>query len=220
MKELVSYRHVYMMDQTSAVEHMKEVSCYVALDYAAELAKARAETVRTYVLPDFMPTSKNKLGYLLPAGVSKPAVAADGKEEDEEELLQLDRERYQVPELLFNPSSIGMPQMGLAEALADSIESLPSALQGLAWSNVICVGGTSLLPSFKERLGREARSLASADHDVRITLADDPILAAVHGFTSLPDRGEDEWTTRQDYFEQGSKRRLNKFYLSTKDIRI
>lgn len=89
--------------------------------------------VQTYVLPDFVPTSTNKLGYLRPPSSGEtPRVEEDiemdltasdakgkGREatsapitsvvavEEEEQLLQMSNERFTVPEVLFNPSTIG-----------------------------------------------------------------------------------------------------------------
>jgi actin-related protein 6 len=84
--------------------------------------------VRSYVLPDFVPTSSNKLGYVRfpPTGNTPPAspnaededmepeeVRYDGKGKgkakvvEEEQVLQMSNERFTVPECLFNPSSIG-----------------------------------------------------------------------------------------------------------------
>lgn len=86
--------------------------------------------VRTYVLPDFVPTSNNKLGYLRipPTGLTPPPSPpptpppmeeivpgsgagnkGKGKEKvvEEEQLLQMNNERFSVPEVVFNPSSIG-----------------------------------------------------------------------------------------------------------------
>ena len=75
--------------------------------------------VRTFVLPDFTPESKNKLGYvrtgLTPPPPSPPppdpnapyATPAPQLEKEEEQLLHLCNERFTVPEVLFNPSTIG-----------------------------------------------------------------------------------------------------------------
>jgi actin-related protein 6 len=73
--------------------------------------------VRTYVLPDFLPDSTNKLGYvrsgLTPPPPSPPPVDpsapynAPQQDKDEEQLLYLCNERFSVPEVLFNPSTIG-----------------------------------------------------------------------------------------------------------------
>lgn len=85
--------------------------------------------MRTYVLPDFVPTSTNKLGYvrtgLTPpphaspppplttatgnaSGSTSATPAAAAAEEDEEQLLHLCNERFTVPEVLFTPSTIGV----------------------------------------------------------------------------------------------------------------
>lgn len=99
--------------------------------------------MRTYVLPDFLPDSTNKLGYVRPppTGLTPPppppprlptpppeVVAMDevvdsrmgrtkskGKgraveesaQGEEEQLLQMNNERFTVPEVLFNPSTLG-----------------------------------------------------------------------------------------------------------------
>ncbi len=79
--------------------------------------------VRTYVLPDFVPTSNNKLGYVRHprTGNTPPPIADENEMEvdaepklapvgvpvEEEQLLQMGNERFTVPEVLFNPSTIG-----------------------------------------------------------------------------------------------------------------
>lgn len=150
--------------------------------------------VRTYVLPDFVPTSTNKLGYVRtgltppppsPPPPSDPDVATfvpPPKEEEEEQLLHLCNERFSVPEVLFTPSTIGawlqtssslpsemanskakdlnsgsgaradMNQAGIAETVATCISLLPDSLQGLFWSNIVCVGGSTAFEGFADRL--------------------------------------------------------------------
>jgi len=41
LKELVSYRHWYMMDQTSVMEHAKESACYVSTQFAKDWEAAK-----------------------------------------------------------------------------------------------------------------------------------------------------------------------------------
>lgn len=92
--------------------------------------------------------------------------------EEEEQLLQMSNERFTVPEILFNPSTLGKPdrnsydggadmltqtmtglnQAGIAEAVMQSIASLPLELQGMFWSNVVCVGGNCAFAGFEGRL--------------------------------------------------------------------
>ena len=41
LKELVSYRHWYMMDQTAVMEHAKEETCYVSTQWAQDWEAAK-----------------------------------------------------------------------------------------------------------------------------------------------------------------------------------
>lgn len=85
------------------------------------------------MLPDFLPGSANKLGYARqpPTGRTPPPASrpvkpptpppddlmnggkgngqelAPGKVPADEQLLQMNNERFTVPEVLFNPSTIG-----------------------------------------------------------------------------------------------------------------
>ncbi|CEQ39373.1 SPOSA6832_00899, partial [Sporobolomyces salmonicolor] len=217
LKELVSYRHWYMMDQTSTMEHAKEEACYVTTQWNEDWEAANANNnhiVRTYVLPDFTPTSTNKLGYvrtgLTPPPPSPPPVdpaapyKAQAPPQDEEQLLYLCNERFTVPEVLFNPSTIDLNQAGLAETIAVSIASLPAELQGMFWNNIVCVGGSVGFEGFGARLPTTAtvRSMSAA-------------LSSQQGqaFT-LPPLAE-SFVSRQEYQEGGSnacRRKFGRFY--------
>lgn len=48
-----------------------------------------------------------------------------GKYKSSEQILRLNNERFSVPEMLFHPSDIGIQEMGIPEALVDSINKMP-----------------------------------------------------------------------------------------------
>ncbi len=87
-----------------------------------------------------------------------------------EQILVINNERFLVPELLFNPSDLGLQQAGLAEAIAASIASVPVQIQGLLWSNIVLTGGSVQFPGLLSRLERELRPLAPCEYTVRVTL--------------------------------------------------
>jgi actin-related protein 6 len=128
----------------------------------------RNAIIQSYVLPDFtvaqMATDR-RLGYILPRDEAPPppslphsgsAVGWGGRggggSADEFQVLTMENERFAVPEVLFNPSIIGLDQSGLPETVAASVASLPEDIQGLFWGNIICVGGNATMPGFHERL--------------------------------------------------------------------
>ncbi|BGP03131.1 Actin-related protein 6 [Rhodotorula toruloides] len=242
LKEIVSYRHWYMMDQTSVMEHAKEEVCYVSTQWKQDLETANRDgnpLVRTYVLPDFLPDSTNKLGYvrtgLTPPPASPPPVDpsapynASQPEKDEEQLLYLCNERFSVPEVLFNPSTIDMNQAGLAETVGLCISLLPLDLQGMFWSNIVCVGGNAAFQGFGERLQSELRSVAPPEHVVNVTISRSPtttIASSAASYLSLAHNSRSHahfptplspssFVTRQEYLEAGSnacRRKFGAFY--------
>ncbi|KAI5477255.1 actin-like protein ARP6 [Pseudohyphozyma bogoriensis] len=219
LKELVSFRQWYMMDQTSVMERVKETCCYVTNQWehdweAASASSKDTSIVRTYVLPDFVPTSSNKLGYLrvppsedgedveMEEGQPDPqpsTTAAGPSQVEEEQLLQMNNERFAVPEVLFNPSTIGLNQGGIPETIAHSIASLPEELRGMFWNNILCVGGNAKFPGPTLATILSARSALDANPSIR-----------------------QNFLTRAEYQEGGSnaaRRKFGNLYWSEKALR-
>lgn len=89
--------------------------------------------------------------------------------------LFLQQECATIPEIVFTPGSIGIPQCGIAEAIGVAIFSrgllatLPllqsspmsdtSSFSSSLLSRVVLFGGTSNFPGFKERLEKDVRQL-------------------------------------------------------------
>jgi len=202
LKELISYLQWNMMDQTYIMDDVKEKCCYVSPDFKADMELSRVEPphnpiVLQYVLPDF---SLNRPGKLLePGQVRDPSW----------QILEMNRERFTVPELLFTPSDIGLDQIGLAQAIGHSISLLPEELHGMFWCNIGLIGGNAKFPGFVPRLMKELRSLASVDYEIAIYQSPNPITEAyrsAHQFvTSSPSLYAQQYAaTREDYFEIGS----------------
>ncbi|GAA5942621.1 actin family protein [Sporobolomyces koalae] len=250
LKELVSYRHWYMMDQTSVMEHAKEQACYVTTrwehDWEAANVNTNNQVVRTYVLPDFTPESSNKLGYVRTGQTPPPrpptppqtdqgsGYAQPEAPQDEEQLLYLCNERFTVPEVLFNPTTIELNQAGLVESIANAINTLPYELRGMFWSNIVCVGGSAGFEGFGPRLEKDLRSLAPTEHTVKVTISasptttiasclsiamSPPFLLQPTSYSQGPLR--DSFVTRQEYQESGSsacRRKFARFYWSDKGL--
>ena len=87
-----------------------------------------------------------------------------------QQCLRLNNERFSVPETLFHPSDIGINQMGIPEAILNSILSCPEETWPHLFSNIILTGGSTLFPGFKERVENEIRCLTPDHFDVKVTL--------------------------------------------------
>uniref|UniRef100_A0A8D2GUD6 Actin-related protein 6 n=1 Tax=Urocitellus parryii TaxID=9999 RepID=A0A8D2GUD6_UROPR len=178
LKEIISYRQLHVMDETHVINQVKEDVCYVSQDFYRDMdiAKLKGEentVMIDYVLPDF---STIKKGFCKP----REEMVLSGKYKSGEQILRLANERFAVPEILFNPSDIGIQEMGIPEAIVYSIQNLPEVYS-------------------------EVRCLTPTDYDVSVVLPENPITYAWEGgkLISENDDFEDMVVTREDYEENG-----------------
>ena len=168
LKEAVSYRQLHVLDETCVMNQAKEDTCYVALDFKAEMEqsrRSRSNAIRCeYVLPNF---SNTRRGHIKSASTHQHS--------DDEQSLILSNERIAIPELLFDPSNVGIPQMGIAEAIVHSISLTPSEMHSHLYSNIILTGGNCLFSGFKERLETDVRKLSPDIFDIKAYLPEDPV---------------------------------------------
>lgn len=73
-------------------------------------------------------------------------------EETEEQVLVLERERFQIPEVMFDPGIIGLEDAPLHQVVEGSIKACDKDLQDLFWANIVLVGGGAKLVGLKQRL--------------------------------------------------------------------
>lgn len=168
LKEILSYRQLHVLDETYLINQVKEDLCYVASDLNEEfkIAKKRLpenSIMRDYILPDY---STIRRGYV------RKLEETGRRQKDSEQILRLNNERFTVPELLFHPSDVGIPQMGISEAIVNVIESFPEPLRPHFYDNIVLIGGTASFPGFKERILKDVRSNASFYADTNVFLPD------------------------------------------------
>mmetsp|Transcript_42303 Transcript_42303/g.62759 ORF Transcript_42303/g.62759 Transcript_42303/m.62759 type:complete len:388 (-) Transcript_42303:114-1277(-) len=119
--------------------------------------------------------------------------------------ITVSSERYQAPEILFDPSLIGSEEAGAAEVLMNSVQKSDLDLRPTLFSQIVLSGGSSLLPGFGDRLLAETRSRCSAHTRIRISApparnysayVGGSILASLATFKSM-------WVTKEEYEEHG-----------------
>ncbi|KAK3847701.1 MAG: actin family [Linnemannia gamsii] len=129
---------------------------------------------------------------------------------EDEQVLTMNNERFTVPEILFNPSDIGMNQAGIPEAIVDAISSCDEEIRGMLYANVVLIGGNAKLPGFRKRVANELRELAPSEYDVRVGIDKDPFGYAWKGAKRLATMDEfasefkNRLVTRAEYLETGS----------------
>ncbi|KAM9471210.1 actin-related protein 6 [Clarias gariepinus] len=203
LKEIISYRQLHVMDETYVINQVKEDVCYVSQEFYKDMQIAQLKgednlVMRDYVLPDF---SSIKKGFCKP----REEMNFTGKYKTGEQILRLTNERFAIPEILFHPSDIGIQEMGIPEAIVNSISKMPEEMQPHFFKNIVLTGGNTLFPGFRDRVYKEVRALAPSEFDVSVTQPQNPICYPWEGGKLLAENPdfEEMVVTREDYEENG-----------------
>lgn len=180
----------------------KNIIFYYDFNQYFNISGAENTTVKDYVLPDYTTIRR---GYL--RDIIKP------EEDLEQQTLRLNNERFAIPELLFHPSDVGIPQMGIPEAIMHSISSCPVEYMESLLENIVLYGGNTLFPGFRDRVYNEVRALALDHFDVNVTLPDNSLTYAWEGGKKIF-RDPEFYSfcmTKEEYEEEGKALAFERF---------
>ncbi|CAI6087995.1 unnamed protein product [Clonostachys chloroleuca] len=152
--------------------------CYVAQNYGRELLRLSAPGM----------------------SVETPFELPDGK------TVHVDKERFMVPEALFNLSMIGFEAGGAHYALQRSIGKSDAEIQHLLNQNIVPAGGSTKYPGFVERLRSEMVSINPPSALINVISSPDPSKSAWVGGSVVASLStfKDMCISAQEYEETGS----------------
>lgn len=122
--------------------------------------------------------------------------------------ISLSRERFEIPELLFNPTS-DLEAIPLHKAILDSVEACDVDIRSDLLNNIFLSGGSSMFPNLKQRiileLELELMRRKKKDQRIRIIAPRERTYSVWVGGSILAmiPEFEDNWVTRADYFKEG-----------------
>ncbi|XP_073848208.1 actin-related protein 5 [Musca autumnalis] len=120
--------------------------------------------------------------------------------------LHVGVESLRAPELLFQPSMIGMYETGVAELLKFVFDNFAPEDQQTLADNVFITGGCSQLPGLKSRLVKELQEMRPFQSSFSIKESKNALLDAWFGGKDLANSSH--WTscltTKADYMEKGT----------------
>jgi len=182
------------------VRDIKEKRCYVAFDLDQEIKKARSGQVGTPVDRETYVAFGEKPEMQVPPMEYK---LPDGR------TLKINEERFLAPEILFQPSWIGLEVMPVHWAVFDSIMRCDIDLRRELFANIILSGGSTMFPGFEQRLKKELLALCHrygmTDIEIRMTAPPNRIYSVWIGASKLASHPgfAKSWITREEYKERG-----------------
>lgn len=171
------------------VREIKEKLCFVSANINVDRRIANETT--TYVVP-----------YVL----------NDGR------IVKVSGERFEAPEVLFQPELLGYEGVGVHRLLFDTIKKADINLRKPFFGSIVVSGGTTMYPGFSTRLENELKNLIHKEilngndkalKDYRVSVEDPPNrrFLVYLGATVLANLSKDKsqsWQTQADYRELGA----------------
>lgn len=119
--------------------------------------------------------------------------------------VHLSTELTSVPEIIFQPSIIGIDQTGLAETIQFIFSKYSADRVSRLASNVFLTGGLSKIPGLKMRLESELQQMLPFKSTFKVTSAQDPVLDGWKGSAKWANNPSNKslFVSREEYLEKG-----------------
>jgi len=160
---------------------------------------------------DLVKSLKEEVCYCTPTPTGENDDSAEKESKTQYQLpdgqsITLSSERYQAPNVLFNPFLFGSEEAGVADVLVSSIMKSDLDLRSKLFSQIVLAGGSTLFNGFGDRMLYEVRSRSPSHTRIRISAPPERLHSAYVGGSILASLAtfKSMWVSRAEYEEHGS----------------
>ncbi|KAJ6313919.1 hypothetical protein OIU78_017550 [Salix suchowensis] len=124
---------------------------------------------------------------------------------EREIVITIGAERFRCPEVLFQPSLIGMEAPGIHETTYNSIMKCDVDIRKDLYGNIVLSGGSTMFPGIADRMSKEITALAPSSMKIKVVAPPErkysvwiggSILASLSTFQQM-------WISKAEYDESG-----------------